>query len=382
VLAEEERPKQLRILAVDDQPWNALLLRRILEQAGYTQVETITDPTRVVEMFVRTKPDLVLLDLHMPVIDGFELMRQLAPLTDGGRSVPFMVLTADDSDAIRRRALAAGARDFLTKPFDQTELLLRVRNLLEIKLLQDRLRQQNHSLEVQVAARTRDLEQARAEILDRLALAAEYRDDATQGHARRIGRTCAHIAAALGLPAAEVELIRRAAPLHDVGKIGVPDAILLKDGSLTRSEFALIKAHATIGGQILSGGGTPLLRVAADIALTHHERWDGTGYPHGLTAEEIPLPGRITSVADVFDALTHDRPYKQAWPLTLAVAEIVEQAGRQFDPDVVQAFSTLDHAMLLSPARHADPAGNGGHVYVPDEQPILSAPATARRQTA
>jgi putative two-component system response regulator len=353
--ADEQALKQLPILAVDDEEPNLLLLRRILERAGHTSVASTTDPSRVPAMFVQLRPRLVLLDLHMPQMDGFELMERLGPLSGERRSIPFLVLTADATDETKRRALSLGARDFLTKPLDQVELLLRVRNLLQVQHLQDRLFEQNANLEEQVTERTRDLEQARLEILDRLALAAEYRDDDTQDHAWRIGRTCFLLAVGLGLPRPEVELIRRAAPLHDIGKIGIPDAILLKPGKLTDEEFELIKTHTTIGAEILSGSRSALLRMAEHIALTHHERWDGGGYPHGLHGEQIPLPGRIAAVADVFDALTHERPYKQAWEVTEAVAEIFHESGVRFDPAVVKAFSRLDHAKLLSPAKEWQP---------------------------
>jgi putative two-component system response regulator len=356
---EEQGLKELRILAVDDEESNLLLLRRILERAGYTQVEVTTDPSRVPTMFHENRPDLVLLDLHMPEMDGFELMERLRSINGEGRGVPFLVLTADATEETKRRALSVGARDFLTKPLDHIELLLRVRNLLQVQQLQDRLHEQNANLEVEVAERTRDLEQARLEILERLALAAEYRDDDTQEHAWRIGRSCALLAVELGLPDAEVELIRRAAPLHDIGKIGIPDAILLKPGKLTDAEFEVMKTHTTIGAEILSGSHSPLLRLAERIALTHHERWDGRGYPGGLIGEEIPLVGRIVAVADVFDALTHQRPYKQAWPVGQAVAEILGQAGRQFDPSAVEAFSMLDHPTLLSRVREWEPADEG-----------------------
>jgi putative two-component system response regulator len=222
---DELELKTLRILAVDDEESNLLLLRRILEREGYTQVETTTDPARVPRLFVDARPDLVLLDLHMPELDGFELMERLGPVTVGGSGVPFLVLTADATEDTKRRALSLGARDFLTKPLDRIELLLRVRNLLQVQQLQAQLRAHNANLEDEVAARTQDLEWARLEILDRLALAAEYRDDDTQEHAWRIGRVSALLAPQLGCPDHEVELIRRAAPLHDVGKIGIPDAI-------------------------------------------------------------------------------------------------------------------------------------------------------------
>ena len=344
----EHALKHLRILAVDDQEPNLLLLQRILERDGYTQVRGTTDPARIVGMFAESAPDLVLLDLHMPELDGFELMEQLGPLTDAGREVPFLVLTGDDTEDTKRRALAVGARDFLTKPFNQTELLLRVRNLLEVKQLQDRLREKNADLEAEVAERTRDLDRARLEILERLALVTEYRDDETQEHAWRIGRTGALLARALALPDGEVDLIRRAAPLHDIGKIGIPDSILLSPGKLSEPEFDVIKTHTTIGGAILSGSQSPLLRLAEQIALSHHERWDGQGYPAGISEDRIPLAGRIVAVADVFDALTHERPYKKAWPVEKAVAEILGNAGRQFDPGIVEAFSRLDHPTLVS----------------------------------
>ncbi len=348
---DDQSSQRLRILAVDDEQANLLLLRRILEGDGYTQVATTTDPERVPAMFLEARPDLVLLDLRMPGMDGFELMERIAPLTGDGNRIPILVMTADATDDTKRRALSAGARDFLVKPVDRIELLLRVRNLLQVQQLQLQLRDQNSLLETQVAQRTRALDRARLEILERLALAAEYRDDETQEHAWRIGRTCGLLGRGMDLPDAEVEVLQRAAPLHDIGKIGIPDAILLKPMRLTDDEFDHVKTHTTIGAKILSGSSSPLLRLAEEIALTHHERWDGRGYPHGLAADEIPMAGRIVAVADVFDALTHERPYKKAWPINEAVDEILHQAARQFDPEVVEAFSRLDHPTLLSRIR-------------------------------
>jgi putative two-component system response regulator len=350
----ERELRDLPILAVDDEEANLLLLRRMLERAGYTNVVTTREPTAAPVLFIERRPALVLLDLHMPEMDGFELMERLGPV-DG---VPFLVLTADATDETKRRALAMGARDFLTKPLDAIELMLRVRNLLQVQHLQNRLLEHNASLEDKVAARTSDLERARLEILDRLALAAEYRDDATQEHARRIGRTSALLAPLLDWSSLDVELIRRAAPLHDIGKIGIPDGILLKPGRLRPEEFERIKAHATIGAEILSGSASAVLRLAERIAISHHERWDGRGYPRGMAGEEIPLAGRIVAVADVFDALTHARPYKEPWPVERAVAEILAQAGRQFDPRVVEAFAALDHGSLVGRLREQVPSAH------------------------
>jgi putative two-component system response regulator len=319
-----------RILIVDDQPSNVLLLEGILQEEDYTAYKGITDSRQAQSVYLEYQPDLILLDLQMPYLDGFEVMNQLRAHVSPGAFLPILVLTADITPDAKRQALAEGATDFLTKPFDQTEVLLRIKNLLRTRLL-------HLLLEQKVRERTAELEETQIEILERLALAAEYRDDDTGEHTRRVGQMSAQIAQALGLPEAEVELIRRAAPLHDVGKIGIPDSILLKPGKLTPAEFELMKTHTTLGAKMLSGGQFPLLQLAEEIALSHHERWDGTGYL-GLKAESIPIAGRIVTVADVFDALTNERPYKKAWLHTEAIEEIRRQTGRQFDPRVVEAF--------------------------------------------
>jgi putative two-component system response regulator len=274
----------------------------------------------------------------MPHLDGFGVLRALRDVLPRGAFVPVVALTADASRDTRDRALEAGAHDFLTKPFDATEVLLRIRNLIETRRYYVALQQHNRLLEERVAARTAQLEQAQLEILQRLALAAEFRDDATGKHAWRVGRMAALLGEALSLPAGMLELLRDAAPLHDVGKIGIPDQLLLKPGRLTPDEHALMQTHTVIGANLLAGSEFPLLRVAEEIALAHHERWNGGGYPQRQHGEAIPLPGRIVAIADVFDALTHDRPYKRAWDLEAAVTEIRAQAGAQFDPAVVRAF--------------------------------------------
>jgi putative two-component system response regulator len=343
-----EDVSQAAILIIDDDEWILRLLRTVLERAGYSRVQVTSDPTAVGEMVADVRPDLVLLDLHMPGVDGFELLELIGRLAGNGAKVPVLMLTADDCDQTKRRALAVGARDFLTKPFDQAELLLRVRNLLEVQHDQARLSEHNLALELEVAKRTSELELAQLEVLDRLALAAEFRDDATQQHARRIGHSCGLIARSIGLDDNDVVQIQRAAQLHDIGKIGIPDAILLKPGRLTAAEFAQVKQHTIIGAQILSGSHGPLLRLAEDIALTHHERWDGCGYPRRLEKTQIPLHGRIVAIADAFDALAHERPYKQAWPLPEALGQIADGSGREFDPALVNAFSRLDHATLVA----------------------------------
>jgi putative two-component system response regulator len=331
------------------------LLERLLKQSGHTNLVTTTDSSQVLELCARMPPDLILLDLHMPTPDGFEVLEQLGPWITG-RWLPVLVLTADVTRDTKQRALANGAKDFLVKPLDAIEVLLRIRNLLETRFLQLEFRKQNLALEQRVHDQHMDLSDARLEMLRRLALAAEYRDDATGQHTERVGRTAELVALGLDLEPEEAELIRHAATLHDVGKIGVPDSILLKPAGLTAGEYEQMKTHVTVGAMILSGSRSPLLRVAEQVALTHHEWWDGSGYLTGMTGEEIPLAGRIVAVADVFDALTTDRPYKAAMPLDDALQEIRGLRGRQFDPNVVEAFEALDHQALIRPVGSSGPA--------------------------
>jgi putative two-component system response regulator len=292
----------------------------------------------VVDLVQAFDPDLILLDLMMPELDGFGVMEQLRRVVPPNTYLPILILTADISVETKRRALGAGARDFLTKPFDATEALLRMQNLLETRSLHLQLKDQNQMLEERVEQRTSQLQESQYEVLQRLGRAAEYRDDDTGQHTNRVGHFAAEIGRRVGMNPVEVELLHAAAPLHDVGKIGITDSILLKPGRLTSEEFATMKAHATIGANLLSGGQSGLVQLAELIARTHHERWDGSGYPQGLRGEEIPLCGRIVALADVFDALTHERPYKQAWPVAQAAQEIQNQSGRQFDPHLVSIF--------------------------------------------
>ena len=334
---------------MDDEPTNVLMLERFLARWGHENVVSTTDSSQVVSLVEQERPSLILLDLTMPDPDGFEVMKLLSELHPGRGTIPVLVLTADVSAVTRERALTSGASDFLTKPFDRTEVRLRVRNLLRMHLLQLTLEHHNELLEQRIGERTRDLEYARRETLVRLALAGEYRDDQTHEHALRVGRTAALLAAELKLEDEHVELIHRSAPLHDIGKLAVPDAILLKPGILTGDEFEVMKAHTIVGARILDGSTSAVLQCGEIMARTHHERWDGGGYPDGLANDAIPLPGRLVAVADTFDALTHQRPYKLAWPLERAVEEIQRVAGSQLDPHVVQAFDRLDHGTLLAP---------------------------------
>ena len=328
--------KQARILIVDDEPGNVELLRRVLNRAGFFKLDSTNDPREAAALYVHTRPDLILLDLHMPHMDGLTVMDQLNQIAESSY-LPILMLTGDMTPEARRDALTRGAKDFVNKPFNPDEVLLRIRTLLDTRFLYLQIQSQNQMLEAKVRERTRELESAQIEIIERLARAAEFRDDTTGQHTERVGEMAALLAREIGLPDAQVSLIRRAAPLHDVGKIGIPDAILLKLGKLTPAEFELVKTHTTIGARILSGSRFALLRLAEEIAFSHHERWNGEGYA-GLAGDRIPLAGRIVAVADVFDALTQKRPYKPAWSVDDAITEIQRQRARQFDPDVVDAF--------------------------------------------
>jgi putative two-component system response regulator len=300
------------------------------------EVRSIT-ADRALEAIASSKPQLVMLDLDDPD-GGVDLLATLAPWINGSPSLPVIAIAPAGAADARRRARGAGARDFLAKPLDPTEIVARVENVLAAA----QLTAQGGELNLQ-------LEQTRLESLERLARLAEYRDDATYEHPQRVGRTAALLADKLGLAKDVVDAIRRAAPLHDVGKVGVPDRILLKPSRLTAAEFELMKSHTLIGAEILAGSTWPVLQLAEEIAISHHERWDGTGYPEGKVEEEIPMSGRIVIVADNFDALTHSRPYADAWEPEKAAAEIRRQSGQHFDPDVVEAFGTLDLEFLLSP---------------------------------
>jgi len=335
--------RNARILIVDDEAANIEILQRILSRGGFGRIETTTDSREAAVLYVQHRPDLILLDLHMPHLDGLAVMDQLNEIAEASY-LPILILSGDLTPEARREALSRGAKDFVNKPFQADELLLRIKTLLETRLLYIQIQSQNQLLEAKVRERTRELVEAQIEIIERLAVAAEFRDDNTGQHTQRVGQMSALLAKQLGLPDSMVSLIARAAPLHDVGKIGVPDSILLKMGKLTREEFEIVKAHTTIGARILSGGKFPLLRLAEEIAFSHHERWDGDGYA-GLRGVDIPLAGRIVAVADVFDALTQQRPYKPAWPIGEAIEEIHQQRDRQFDPGIVDAFLRVTESM-------------------------------------
>ncbi len=341
-----------RILIVDDDPVLVRVLQRLFMRAGYREPLGLTDPRRVVDTLRDKDVDLLILDLFMPGMDGFEVMAAVSSVLGEKEYFPIVVLTGSDQPAVRRRALEAGAMDFLSKPFDPTEAEARVRNLLHARALTQRVSRQRDSLEEEVAQRTAELADSRAEILYRLALAAEYRDDMTGRHAERVGLLSSAIAQELDQSPRDVDLLWRTAPLHDVGKIGIPDAILLKAGRLTAAEFEVMKTHTTIGAQILGKSRHRLLEVARAIALHHHERWDGAGYPEGRRGAETPLEARIVAVADSFDTMTHARPYKAARPVAAALAEITRCGGSHYDPHVVDALLAITERIGAANLHH------------------------------
>ena len=327
------------IMVVDDQPSFLKLLQAMLGQQGY-EVRPFREGRSALEGAVRQPPDLILLDVTMPGMNGFDVCDQLRSHPDLAH-IPVIFLSGSDGIDDKVRAFRSGAADYITKPFQFDEFQSRVETHLEVYRLQRAQQRHADQLEELIRARTRDVEESRLDALHRLAIAAEYRDSTTGKHTQRVGYVSALLAQALGVSEVETELIRLAAPLHDVGKIGIPDHILLSDRKLTAEEFNTMKSHVLIGSTILSGSKSALLQMAECIARYHHERWDGAGYCAGLKGDEIPLPARIVAAADSFDALTHERPYKRAWSRDEAMAEIEQQSGRQFDPRVVRTLRIL-----------------------------------------
>lgn len=344
-----------RIAIVDDEPINIKVARRHLQNVGYENFITATDGTTAFDMITRERPDVVLLDVMMPNANGIDILGQIRG-NSAIQHTPVLILTASTDSQTKFRALEAGATDFLAKPVDPNELVPRIRNALILKTHNDQLERHSNQLERLVRARTAELEVSRLQVALCLARAAEYRDDTTGQHVLRVGQYVNILARELGFSSPEADMIGLAAQLHDVGKIGLPDGILLKPGKLTQEEFAIVKRHCEIGYRIVQpahaddlklinhacetgvNADSPLLAMAGKIALTHHERWDGKGYPRGLAGEDIPIEGRITSVADVFDALTTARPYKEAYTTTKALQIMQEGRGTQFDARVFDAL--------------------------------------------
>jgi putative two-component system response regulator len=351
--------KTSRILIVDDEELNVRIVRKYLTDAGYTNFVTSSDSTEAIDLIRRERPDLILLDVMMPEVSGIDILH-LMHLDDRLHHIPVVVLSAATDRDVKHICLELGVSDFLSKPIDPIELLPRVRNTLLNKQYRDQLATHAEKLEDQVRQRTAELAASREEIVHCLARAAEYRDDDTGHHVMRVGKYVGVIARELNFNESRVEVLELAAQLHDIGKIGIPDAVLHKPGKLDDDERAIINKHTAIGKQIIQPltphewnilkshtrlgsnllhvSSSPLLMLAARIAQTHHERFDGTGYPLGLKGEDIPIEGRMTAVADVFDALSTKRPYKEAFPREKCFEIMSQGRGTHFDPKVLDAF--------------------------------------------
>jgi putative two-component system response regulator len=374
-MPKEHSDRAARILIVDDEPLNIRVTQKYLSAAGYSDFDSTSVAADVLPLMIRDTPDLVLLDIIMPNVDGLDLLAAIRS-SSSLRHIPVIMLTAVEDRDVKCRALELGATDFLAKPVDRSELVSRVRTVLLAKAHHDHLKNYTIELERVVKERTAQLEASRQNIIHCLARAAEFRDDETGRHVLRVGRYAAIIARQLGWDPESTEMLEQAAQLHDVGKIGVPDAVLLKPGKLTAEEFELMqkhtgygkrafeslsdvewstwRRHAQLGNDILSGCGSSVLDAAAQIALTHHERWDGSGYPLGLAGADIPIEGRITAVADVFDALSTKRCYKPAFPLEKCFAILEEGREKHFDPNVLDAFVAARQQIVDIQIRFAD----------------------------
>lgn len=362
-----------KILFVDDQPQFLDVIRRMLrKQQEVWDIRFALSVDEALEEMDKTSFDVVISDARMPDKDGFQLLRTLREFKKT-RDVPVIILTGDGEPTLKRNALDLGATDLLNKPINLEDLLARIRSVLQLKSYQDQLKAQNEILENRVRERTSDLEESRREILWRLAKAGEYRDDDTGEHVARVACYCRAIAQELGMGRDFVDMIFLTSPLHDIGKIGVPDEILLKRGKLTPNERTIVERHSALGADILSEKSmamaawlawqegsppsnharneNPLLKMASSIAMTHHERWDGAGYPQGSAGKDIPIESRIVALSDVYDALGSVRPYKPAYPEDKVLAIMQDEAGRHFDPEVFTAFERVIEELRSMRAR-------------------------------
>lgn len=342
------------IYIADDIETNIELIEIILKEDPNLILKRAENGKKILELIENEDcPDLLILDLMMPVMDGFGVLKEIKTFREDNY-FPVIVLSAlNDKNSIVD-ALKLGADDYIIKPFFVEELKARVYNMLKLKERDELLKRSIDVLETNLYEKLQIIEKTQSEIITRLGKAAEFRDDETGKHIERIADYVELMADHMGLGWDQKKMLKSAAPMHDVGKIGIPDSILLKPGKLTEEEFNIIKLHTIIGSRILGGTTLPILELAKEIALTHHERYDGTGYPFGLKGDQIPLSGRIVAVMDVFDALTSDRVYKSAWSIEKALDYINEQRGKQFDPMVVDAFMDLSDKIINIKLTKAD----------------------------
>ncbi len=337
----------MNVVIVDDTPLTLILMEKLVaRQSGCTAV-SFADPAAGLAWCLDNEPDLIIVDYMMPGIDGLEFIRRVRARHERD-DVPILMVTANSERKTRYDALTAGANDFLNKPIDAHEFEPRVHNMLKLREAHLQTRHRAEELAEEVRKATAELCARERETITRLARAAEFRDPETGAHIQRMAHYSALIGTRLRLPAERVDSLLQAAPMHDVGKLGIPDHILLKPGRLTSEELVVMRRHPVIGYDILKDSASSVVQIGAAIALSHHEKFDGSGYPYGLAGEAIPLEGRIVAVADVFDALTSERPYKPSWPLPDAVTLLREGRSSHFDPQCVDAFlGGLDEALAI-----------------------------------
>ncbi len=326
-----------KILIVDDNMANVALLEAILEEDDFTQLFSTTDPRQVLPLYRQHHFDLILLDIRMPEMSGIEVLEQLAEVLRND-FVPVIVLTAQTDQETRQQALASGAKDFVTKPFEDWEVLLRIENTLQSRMFYTRQVMRADLLEREIIKSTQEIRETQFEIVQRLGAAGELRDNETGAHVKRMSHMCSLLASKRELGREFAELLLYASTMHDVGKIGIPDSILLKPGRLSAEEWQIMKQHPLIGARIIGDHKSKLISLARETALFHHEKWDGSGYPHGIAGDAIPIAARIAAICDVFDALTSERPYKKAWSVEQAVAVLEEESGKHFEPAMVELF--------------------------------------------
>jgi len=348
-----------RILIVDDDSTNVKILQKNLQPEGY-DIAVASSGEEALGIVTNDNIDLVLLDIILPKMDGFELTKRLKA-SEKTKFIPIVLITSLNDVQNRVKGLEVGCNDFLNRPVDKSELLARVRSLLGVKAYYDLIHNYSHKLESEVKEKTEQLraafeklEMASLDTIYRLAMAAEYKDEDTGAHTKRMGYYSAALARQMGFEEKKINEILYAAPMHDIGKIGIPDNILLKPGKLDEDEWIIMKQHTTIGAKILEGSDTEFIKLAEVIALTHHERWDGTGYPRGLKGSDIPIAGRITTIADVFDALVSKRPYKKPFSIEKSFEIIRQDCGKYFDPKVVDAFFAIEKEILEIRNKYSD----------------------------